>query len=91
MVYKYSQKVNYTHPFGKGETMVNSKMLNGIIKESGLKKELIAKTLGVSTTSLKSKVEGRTDFKSEEIYALKGLLNLSLSQINELFFMKRSE
>lgn len=70
--------------------MVDSKMLNGLIKESGLKNYLIAKTLGISTTSLKSKVEGRTDFKSEEISALKGLLNLSLSQINELFFIKKS-
>ena len=71
--------------------MVNSAMLNEIIKESGIKKEVVARRLGISTTSLTSKAEGRTDFKSEEIVSLKSIFNLSLSQINDLFFKQKCE
>lgn len=70
----------------KGVIMVNTEKLNAFIKDSGLKRETIAKRLGISMTTLKAKVDGKIDFKSEEILILKEILNLSLSDIGDLFF-----
>ena len=66
--------------------MVNTEKLNDLIKRSGLKREAIAKALGISVTTLKTKTDGIADFKSEEVCALKKLFNLSLEDIGELFF-----
>jgi len=71
--------------------MVNSSMLKLLIKNKGIKMEVLARNLGISTTSLKSKIEGRTDFKSEEMYALKNALGLSAHDIYMLFFRQNSE
>lgn len=71
--------------------MVNSEMLNGIIRESGLKREVVARRLGMSTTSLSSKVEGRTAFKSDEIESLMLLFNLSMAQIFDIFFSQKRD
>ena len=71
--------------------MVNSTVLKKIIKEKGVKMEALAKNLDISTTSLKSKIEGRTDFKSEEVYRLKVFLGLSITQIDMLFFATEGE
>lgn len=66
--------------------MVNVKKLNDLIKRSGLKRETIAKALGISVTTLKTKTDGLVDFKTEEVCALRSLLHLSLIDIGELFF-----
>ena len=71
--------------------MVNSTLLKQIIKEKGIKMEVLAKNLGISTTSVKSKIEGRTDFKSCEIRRLKIVLGLTISQIGLLFFADECE
>ena len=71
--------------------MVDTKKLNELIKRSGLKRDAIAKSLGISVTTLKTKTDGIADFKSEEVRALKNLLHLSLHDVGELFFGIESE
>ena len=71
--------------------MIDSKELNRIIRDSGMKREHIAKILGITSNSLKNKIEGRTDFKSKEILVLKKILNLSIGQIGQIFFGEELE
>ena len=65
--------------------MVNTEMLSGAIKESGLKNGYIAATLGISVESLRRKIEGETEFKASEIVGLTSVLRLSKSARDQIF------
>ena len=69
--------------------MTNTNLLNGLIKESGLRKEVIAAGLGISLNSLNNKIANRTSFYADELYRLKGLLNLSQEQFFGVFFASK--
>ena len=67
--------------------MTNTKELERIIKDSGLKKSYIAKAIGLSRQGLKNKIENRSPFTSTEISGLCGLLKItSLKEKERIFF-----
>ena len=69
--------------------MTNTKELNKVIKESGLRKEKIACELGISLGSLNNKIANRTSFYVGEIEALKRILKLNEKQFNNIFFAQK--
>lgn len=56
------------------------------IKRSGLKREYIAKELGISPASLTNKTHGYRPFKLSEVQALKRILSLDDSEAIAIFF-----
>lgn len=65
--------------------MVNTKTLNDTIKVMGIKKEAIAKALGISPNSLTNKINGKVDFKSREIAIIRDLLRLTNEDVSHIF------
>lgn len=69
--------------------MTDTKELEKMIAESGLKKSYIAKSLGLSRQGFKNKCENKNPFTSTEISILCKLLNITrLSDKERIFFMK---
>lgn len=66
--------------------MTNSEQLERAIKKRGLKKNYIAKQLGVSAYGLFLKINNENEFKASEIQKLSFLLNLSLEEKEQIFF-----
>lgn len=70
--------------------MTNTAVLEQLIKESGLKKSYIAKTIGLSRQGFKNKCENRSTFTSKEIVDLCDILNISkLTDKERIFFAKQ--
>ena len=70
-----------------GDKMVSDySLFEEKIKEKFYSKERFAEKLGMSRTSLYSKLTGRTQFKHTEITKAMKLLRLSESQISRYFF-----
>lgn len=63
----------------------NLSLLNQMILDSGLKKEYIANVLGISDQALRNKLKGVTEFTNSEVGRLINVLNISESQVMELF------
>lgn len=67
--------------------MTDTKELQRIIEESGLKKCFIASKLGLTVYGLQKKVENRSQFKAEEIKILCDVLKItSLRERERIFF-----
>ena len=67
--------------------MVNTERLRKIIKESGLKYQWLAKSMGLSRYGLSMKIDNKSDFKSSEIVMLCKLLKItSIEERDEIFF-----
>jgi len=67
--------------------MTDTKELEKIIKDSGLKKSYIAKAVGLSRQGLDNKVKNRSPFTSTEICILCRLLCItSLKEKERIFF-----
>lgn len=66
--------------------MTDTQMLNGKVKESGLKVCFIAKKLGITRAGLYKKMSGKSEFKQGEIIIMKELLNLSNKEMYQIFF-----
>lgn len=66
--------------------MTNTKLLNELIQQSGLKKNHIAKELGISPFALAKKIRNENEFKSSEILKLCELLQISSLKQRELIF-----
>ncbi|WP_196758814.1 helix-turn-helix domain-containing protein [Streptobacillus moniliformis] len=56
------------------------------IKEKGLKKNYIAKKLGIQYATLNNKLKGEGEFLFSEIKALIDVLNLTEKEKKEIFF-----
>lgn len=69
--------------------MVNTSELSSLIADSGLKKQHIAKELGISVPAFWRKVQGVSDFKSLEIVKLCDLLNIKSSVDKDRLFLRR--
>lgn len=65
--------------------MTDTAKLRAIIKESGLKYEYIAESLGITYQGLKNKIENIREFKASEIARLCDILNIS-ERRDEIFF-----
>ena len=66
--------------------MVRKDLLVEAIKASGLKKQHIAATLGLSAQGLANKVDGLRAFKVEEVQTLAKMLGLPQDRRDEIFF-----
>ena len=67
--------------------MTDTKELEQLIKDSGLKKSYIAKAVGLSRQGLDNKVKNRSPFTSTEISCLCRLLKItSLKDKERIFF-----
>lgn len=71
--------------------MTNTEEMNIAILKSKRTKREIAKELGISEMGLYKKINGLTEFKASEISKMKELLNLSVSELNNIFFNIRVE
>ena len=69
--------------------MTNEKLLEQIIKESGLKRGYIAEKLGITRWGLLNKLTNQTEFKASEIAALQDLLRLDNETRDEIFFSRQ--
>ncbi len=67
--------------------MTDSTLLNDRINGSGLKVAYIAEKMSISRQSLSNKINGKTQFKTEEIKMLSKLLNIDNPEdLYEIFF-----
>lgn len=66
--------------------MTNTKELEKLINNSGLKKTYIAKALKLSRQGFKNKCENKSEFTSTEISTLCSLLNISCLEDKEKIF-----
>lgn len=57
-----------------------------LVKTSGLSKSYIARKLGIARQTLLNKLQGNSTFKIGEIAILKDLLNISMDDVNKIFF-----
>lgn len=70
--------------------MTNSELLKQKIAGSGLKLSFIAEKIGISLNGLKNKVEGRNEFKQNEIIKFCELLNIrDLDEKEAIFFAEK--
>lgn len=66
--------------------LTNTELLNLKIKESGFKKEFLAKEIGIKRSTLYKKVNNQLDFKDKEIQKLCKLLKLTKTETFQIFF-----
>lgn len=70
--------------------MTDSKLLERIIKKSGLKYKFIAEKLGLSYYGFRKKINNESDFTAPEIEKLCEILDIkSLEERHEIFLRKR--
>ena len=69
---------------------MNINQLKGIIRANGLRQRDIAEKIGVSLSRFNAKLNntGGAEFTLEELRALKTVLSLTPTQINEFFYTK---
>ena len=66
--------------------MTDSELLRAHIKVSGLSEDFIAHELGISMKRLQNKIDGKTQFKADELCFLVKHLKLTERQIMDIFF-----
>ena len=66
--------------------MVDLKLLNEMINDSGLKVKYVAQGLGITYYGLLKKLKGETEFKASEISKLSSILGMSAEKRDEIFF-----
>ena len=66
--------------------MLDKSLLKSIIALNGDTQGDLANALGISETSLSSKLNGKQPFKSSEIYMIKKLYKLAPEQVDNIFF-----
>ena len=71
--------------------MVNTKKLQGKMRENGYTTESLATAVGLTVNGFFNKLHGKTEFKASEIMRLNTLLSLSAVDTDEIFFAKDVE
>ena len=66
--------------------MTDTAKLRDLISRSGLKTIYIAKSLGISYTSLKYKISNKREFKASEISKMQTILGLTADETAAIFF-----
>lgn len=66
--------------------MVDSNKLKGLIRGAGMTQLECARKIGISPQSLNAKINGKTEFDSDEIIAFRKLFNLE-GQVEDIFFV----
>lgn len=65
----------------------NHSKLLGKIRERGLTQEQLAKTIGISKTTFSSKINNQGYFLSKEIYSICDVLEISIGDVGDYFFV----
>lgn len=68
--------------------MVDYEALRRKVKVSCYKRKYLAKRMGLSDSSLRNKLDGRTKFKISEVEQLCRLLNIGTQERDRIFFWK---
>lgn len=69
--------------------MVNTELMEDAISSSGLKKQFIAESMGLTPYGLQRKINGLSEFKASEIIAFCKITNISdKKQRDNIFFAK---
>ena len=71
--------------------MIDLKLLDDTIKNSGITKEHIARQLDITRHGLYLKLEGKNEFKLSELEKLKDLLHLKQGDFRRIFFASERE
>ena len=67
--------------------MTNTQLLLEHINRSGLKRNYIARMLGITTYSLAQKIHNIREFKASEIYTLSRVLGITSPEVvDDIFF-----
>ncbi len=66
--------------------MVNTRLLEQAISDSGMTMVAIAKKSGISRETLYNKLRGVSEFKASEISSLSKVLRLSTGERDSIFF-----
>lgn len=67
--------------------MVDTRLLEKRIEESGLKKKHIAKELGISGRTLTMKLKGSVEFRSSEQKKIMDILGIeTIEEMNDIFY-----
>lgn len=66
--------------------MFNRNKLKAKIIEKGITMETLANVLGINIATLYRKFAMESDFTRNEIAMIKDFLNISIDEINEIFF-----
>ena len=66
--------------------MINTKLLEKKISDSGMTMVSLAKKTGILRESLYNKLKGNTEFKASEISSLSKVLRLSTRERDAIFF-----
>ena len=66
--------------------MANTSLINAYIRSSGYKMQHVARTLEISNTALRHKLQGETQFKVDEAERLSAMLRLTMAQRDACFF-----
>ena len=69
-----------------GEHMGNLDKLNDRIRESGVKKTVLADAVGMTYITLNRRLNGEGDFTTSQVVAISKFLHLTASERNEIFF-----
>lgn len=65
---------------------MNSPEFRAAVARRGKTNRELARELGISETAFSNKVWGRSQFKNSEIKKLTGILELSMEDVNTIFF-----
>lgn len=66
--------------------MTDTKLLEEKIRSSGYRLEFLAERAGMSRETLRKKMNNRSFFDTVEIAVLRDMLNLSLEEVERIFF-----
>ena len=66
--------------------MINTKLLEKKISDSGMTMVSLAEKTGILRESLYNKLKGNTEFKASEISSLSKVLRLSIRERDAIFF-----
>ncbi|MDU1265362.1 MAG: hypothetical protein E6970_05995 [Peptostreptococcus sp.] len=69
--------------------MTDKDLLKYHIAKSGKTVSCVIKYLGISEASYYRKVNGVSDFTRNEIQLMKDILNLSMEEVEKIFFAKK--
>lgn len=65
---------------------IDANLLNEMIQNKGIKKNYLAKTLGISNQAFTNKMKGKNLFKVTEIAVIADVIGLSQKDIYNIFF-----
>lgn len=65
--------------------------LNALIEKSGIKRSKICEALGISDTSLRNKLTGKTPFTWQEVLSLAEVFRLTDEECRDVFFTTKCD